>query len=198
MSRYTRFHGNRQSQLENLRKEGWQVVTYKTAPVVVAFQEKAGRIWVKLWKNKADKPAFFHTFRSLKSAEEFVSHSVTQIAGVEAWRTGRKAELKAKRDALKASDHWSVGDVLYNSWGYEQTNIDWYQVVEVKAKSIVIRAVAKNFGATGWLQGRSQPRRNDFCGDPMLKPLDENGHVSMRHGAATKWDGRAVHESSYH
>ena len=48
------------------------------------------------------------------------------------------------------------------------------------------------------MQGISQPRRGDFCGKPMLKPLDEGGRISMSHGCGTKWDGSAVWESSYH
>ena len=198
MSRYTRLLGTRQEQLDSLRKQGWQIVTIKTAPVVAAYQKVGERVWVKAWKFQVNAPAFFYNLGSMAEAEEAVKYLVTNVAAAVAWKAEQAAAAKAKREALKASDHWTVGDVLYNSWGYEQTNVDWYQVVEVKAKSVVIRAIKKNFGASGRDCGYSQPRRDDFCGEPMLKPLSESGSLTMRHGAATKWDGRAVYESSYH
>lgn len=37
-----------------------------------------------------------------------------------------------------------VGDILYSSWGYDQTNIDWYVVVAVSpsGKTVTLREVA--------------------------------------------------------
>lgn len=37
-----------------------------------------------------------------------------------------------------------VGDILYSSWGYDQTNIDWYQVVSVSpsGKSANVRKIS--------------------------------------------------------
>ncbi len=200
-SRYVRFHGTRQEQLDGLRKQGWHVLKIKALPVVLAFKPNADgkeAVFVKGWHGDADKPAFFFHYRNMATAEDNTLHYLERVRVACEYKAGQKATRKAKRSALKASDHWAVGDVLYNSWGYEQTNIDWYQVVELKEKSIVIRAIKKNFAPTGHMQGVSQPRRSDFAGEPMLKPLDEEGRVSMRHGCGTKWDGSKVWESSYH
>lgn len=35
-----------------------------------------------------------------------------------------------------------VGDILRCSWGYDQTNVDWYQVIAVTKASVKIRAIA--------------------------------------------------------
>jgi hypothetical protein len=40
-----------------------------------------------------------------------------------------------------ASDFYKVGDVVMNTWGYEQTNVEFYQVLEVKNKSLVVREI---------------------------------------------------------
>lgn len=37
-----------------------------------------------------------------------------------------------------------VGDILYCSWGYDQTNIDYYQVVGVTPASIKIQEISKS------------------------------------------------------
>jgi hypothetical protein len=135
----------------------------------------------------------------LSRAETYANQFSETVRRSEQWRSDRNAERKAKRAALRASDFWAVGDVVYNSWGYEQTNIDFYQVVEVKAKSIVIREIKQNSSDQGGPSGgMCAPRRNEFCGEPMLKPLDECGGISMRHGGASKWNGRPIGCSSYH
>lgn len=36
-----------------------------------------------------------------------------------------------------------VGDILYSSWGYDQTNIDFYKVVKVSAASVWIQKVGQ-------------------------------------------------------
>ena len=55
-----------------------------------------------------------------------------------------------------------VGDFFEESWGYDQTNIDFYQVVRVSAsgKSIWLRHVASDV-----VGGRVAPRRDAFTED---------------------------------
>lgn len=198
-NRFSLRFGNRQQQLDYLRQNGWRVVTYKRVPVVVAFHRltDSGVVFVKGWQGKADKFSFYVHRNTLAEAETVTAAWVSRVEAAYQVKASRAAGQLAKRAALKASDHWNEGDVLYNSWGYDQTNIDWYQVVEMKPKSIVIRAVKKNYGEKQFLAGYSQPRRNEFCGEPILKPLSEDGRISFRHGAATKWDGKPVYESHY-
>ena len=36
-----------------------------------------------------------------------------------------------------------IGTILVNRWGYEQTNVDFFQVIKVTEKTVVIRQIAK-------------------------------------------------------
>ena len=63
--------------------------------------------------------------------------------------------MKASTKTISAAHHYKVGDILYNSWGYNQTNVDWYQVIKVKPKSIVIHPIAGDYKETGFLSGYS-------------------------------------------
>lgn len=55
-----------------------------------------------------------------------------------------------------------VGDIFYSSWGYEQTNIDFYQVIALKGSTMAtfrkINSVSRCIG---------------FCSD-MVKPLPDS------------------------
>lgn len=35
----------------------------------------------------------------------------------------------------------TVGDILYTSWGYDQTNVDFYRVTRVKGKTVYVREI---------------------------------------------------------
>lgn len=197
-----KFYQNRAAEIASLRTQGWRVVTFKNSSLVVAYIDRgASGCSAKAWRGKADKPAWHYSFRDAARLEVYVKDFAAQVEKNENYRANKKAATSAARASLKAFDHWSVGDVIYNSWGYDQTNIDFYQVIEVKAKSIVIREVTANSSDVGGPSGgRTAPRRNEFTSDskPLLKPCDERGHITFRHGAGCKWDGRALGCSSYH
>ena len=52
-----------------------------------------------------------------------------------------KQEKKAINADFKASDFFKVGEYVVNTWGYEQTNVEFYEVIEVKNKTILVQEV---------------------------------------------------------
>jgi hypothetical protein len=196
--RYTKYHGDREAQLASMRTKGWRVVTYKAVPVVIAFKPlgNEGKVEVKGWRGKADKPSFYYSFRDESRARIYVDAFVKTYADSLASKvTKRKA-----RNEIKAADFWMVGDVAYNSWGYEQTNVDFYEVVEVKAKTVMLRRIAQNNSDVrgGPFGGYTQPRRGEYAGEPFPKRVGEEGYLSFEFGSGAKWDGKPKYTSSYH
>lgn len=187
------------------RSYGRRIVRYKIAPVVASVEIQAsGKTFVKAWKGKAAKPAFYYSFRSAAEAQAYMDRFASNIARwIEA-----KNERAAKRKAVKAADHWTVGDVAHTSWGYDQTNVEFFQVVAIKPKSVVVRQILVNSSDHGQPGGgKAQPRRFEFCGPEQRCPLDGEGNFSagpiwkgetkpaFRH-ACQRWDGKAVYTSS--
>ena len=71
-----------------------------------------------------------------------------------------------------------VGDVFYSSWGYDQTNVNFFQVVEIKEKMVKIREIAQILTYQGGAYGEkvvfsknSFLSSSSFCGSK-----DENGY----------------------
>ena len=62
----------------------------------------------------------------------------------------------------------AVGDVFASSWGYEQTNVDFYQVVALHGRTMVtVRKIrAQICGTDTYLQEKS-PVLSAFCGVTM-------------------------------
>lgn len=58
-----------------------------------------------------------------------------------------------------------VGDLFYSSWGYDQTNIDFYQVTKVLNKSIELTPIAGQAKYDQHMAGHTKPLPNQFTGE---------------------------------
>lgn len=109
-----------------------------------------------------------------------------------------------------------VGDVFYASWGYEQTNIDFFEVVALKGKTqVVIKEVALEVDKEEGISGMSRDvsfktnktrilDRSVFIKDNekgMIKKVcgtKENPYLSFDYGLAKKYHGQKLYESWYY
>lgn len=88
-----------------------------------------------------------------------------------------------------------IGDLFYTSWGWEQTNVDFFQVIGFKGKqSVVIRQVAPLMVEEEAVSGMSANRAYALpCG--MLPPSSYSGFVNdnvngdTRRLMVSKYDG---------
>jgi hypothetical protein len=79
-------------------------------------------------------------------------------------------ERAARRRAIQSEARGVVvGDVLVSSWGYDQTNIDFYEVVALRGvQSALLRKIAdeRMEDATLGMQGTAAPTPGVFVGHP--------------------------------
>ena len=63
-----------------------------------------------------------------------------------------------------------TGDILMSMWGWEQTNIDYFQVVKLIGKTMVgIRPIhGEMVEATGYMTGKVRPVKDSFKRDCTL------------------------------
>jgi hypothetical protein len=50
-----------------------------------------------------------------------------------------------------------VGDIYVSNWGYDQTNVDYYQVMQVKSKTAVLNQIGSKRTYTGPMNGTCVP-----------------------------------------
>lgn len=142
-------------------------------------------------------------FRSLEQAQAYIKTNVEHMEQSAIQAAAKKAEAAAEKAAVKAEDFFKVGDILYNSWGYEQTNIEFYRVVAVKAKTIEIQELSmqtvpdsEGMDCDKVIAG-SKLLPNGRRYSLRVKP---NGYLSApeRFYHFSKWDGRALYRSWYY
>jgi hypothetical protein len=170
----------RDQRRRNLCGSGFSMVRRITALGLIAFQKTwpDGKIWVQGFSVNRMKYDFFYSFKTQQRADAFLD---SWQAKCESQRQAKDERKAARAEALKKPHGLKIGDVLSASWGYEQTNIDYYQVTRLVGKrSVEIREIGQNSENTGWLQGVCTPSKDRFIGDPMVKRVDETGHVKVR------------------
>jgi len=64
-----------------------------------------------------------------------------------------------------------VGDVFLTSWGYDQTNIDFYQITAVKGESVKVRQIRGETVNYANMSGEVRAVKDSFCGEEMTKRL---------------------------
>ena len=84
-------------------------------------------------------------------------------------------ELKMKVLTFK-NDTVSVGDIFVSSWGYEQTNVTFYQVLSVHGKkTVTVREIRANSEYTDSMVGFKTPVLNDFTGECFKRQIKDFG-----------------------
>lgn len=119
-------------------------------------------------------------------------------------RESNKNELEKSKSSYSAKNYFQIGSILVSSWGYEQTNIDYYQVVGYFGNTgLITKMISKNYEETGFLSGKSTPKKNCFISqeirfrtklaswskDPLI--------ICESYKFIGKYDGRKMYESHY-
>ena len=96
-----------------------------------------------------------------------------------------------------------IGTIFSCSWGYEQTNVDFYEVVKVTKASVVVREIGTaTESSDGNWTGYARPCPGNFLGEPMTKRLatgwDGGPRIKIKsYASAGVWDGQPQRFTSY-
>lgn len=119
------------------RYADFKVETYKNYEFQTWTNEK-GKPVMRVFKGESGKPVSHYYYGSEKHRQETIDKQKTSADNQEKY----KAERKTARQNLV--NPFAVGDILYSSWGYDQTNIDFYEVVGTTDKSVRIEKIGKS------------------------------------------------------
>lgn len=91
----------------------------------------------------------------------------------------------------------NIGDIYVTSWGYDQTNIDYYKVTNVKNKTVNLVSIGQKRNYTGPMQGECVPDPSVVGNKIYTKRMIPNGDsVSFKmtsYSWAYKWNGKTNH-----
>jgi hypothetical protein len=102
-------------------------VTASDGSLVVIYTrpELAPKCFLLAFSGTAGKTTAHYSYRTVEQAERYAADFLAGRYSHRARVEERRAERQAFRTSLKP------GAVLVNTWGYDQTNVDYYQVTAV-------------------------------------------------------------------
>lgn len=180
--------------------QGFRRVSDKLSAAYCFVGERAaGRFSVIAYYAMQSKPAFSYYYRSEAEREAKIKAWFLGCQKSEAYKAERKAEKRAK---AAAGHGLKVGQVLRSSWGYDQTNVDWYEIVKLVGKQSAMIAKIANSNLEGsessWASGQCFPSDSPdrIIGEAFLVRLGASG-CKVGHQYASPWDGKPAYWSAY-
>lgn len=168
----------------------------KPATKILETLKSAGFRWNKFkkcWYAKQKE-------NTLKIAKDIAENKKIEMAPTETKK--KTLEIKGVK----------VGDIFTYSWGYDQTNVDCYQVVELKGTSTaLLKEISRKFiEHTGnGMAGYFEPIKDCFVKDAetLTKRIQTTGgkeptgkyrtYIKMAHSYAYLWDNKPFYVSWY-
>ncbi len=174
--------------------KGAMKIAPKDLPVV--FYVNREKLSAQCFIGRAQKPTWQFLFLSMEQMEKKIE---AQIKAVKL----READRAARREQAKKPHGMEVGQILYSSWGYDQTNIDFYEVVSLVGKTMVkIERIgsqqANDSSDYGHGMAREVVPAPEHRTGEFFRSRVSRGGARGKHGyRATVWDGKPKYESWY-
>lgn len=164
---------------------------------VYLYDNYNGKPTAIAYTGKSSKPDFHYNFKDEARRMEFINDKISNRLAIkksnDEWKDKKKKENEALINDVK------VGDIFYASWGYEQTNIDFYQVVAKNKSMLTIREIYSSLvEATGHDQGNLKPLKDEFKGEEIKKRLSQGRLNIDCVRRATKLEAETVWASWYY
>ncbi|GGO94987.1 hypothetical protein [Stakelama pacifica] len=131
-----------------------------SSAVAYIWNDSRGRPHAVAFQGKAQKPAWNFYFANDAAREKRVRGFFAAIQRHEAERAKKRAERSAWQNPYK------VGQIFSTCWGYDQTNREYYEVVEVRGKHLIVREIATEYVETQWLAGKVVPLPGSYISEP--------------------------------
>lgn len=140
--------------------------------------------YLTAWIGAAERPAIHCYFTTAEQRAQRIRSLIES-------RTAHSAAVAARR-AERAKPHTlQVGAILVSSWGWEQTNVDFFQVIAVRGKLVDIRELAQNRTHDGDMTGYAMPIPDRFIGEVITgkRPTSGNSVRIKSFAIARPWGG---------
>ena len=126
---------------------------------------------------KRTKHEFYYSFKTVEARDNFLDKWVKDREQSEQ----EIKRIKQERKELKSKPHtMKVGDIMYSSWGYDQTNVDFYQVVGVAKNTVKLTEIQSSIRDSGYMSGYVKPVKDAFVSDEVIsKRLDGHNYGSL-------------------
>lgn len=165
---------------------------------IYLYTNRNGKPCAIAYYGNSGKPVFNYSFPNDEGMIKFIEEKL------EAWRESEN--IRAAWKAEKQGNHsLRVGDILVASWGYEQTNVDFFQVTAVTDKTVTFGEIGcKSVSPEGFMSDTVEAVKDNFKDEKRYtRHADGKNQVSFADHPGGymlhlhKWDGKPESRSWY-
>ena len=140
---------------------------------------------------KQSKPTFHYRFKNLSDMKERIDQTISKLMSWEDKKASRKIE-RYQESSL------NLGDILYTSWGYDQTNVDFYQVTKVIGRRMVeIRPIGQTFDHGTHGSDYVSAVKDKFIGEAKTHVVKYGNRITIAsYASAYLWDGQPKYQTA--
>lgn len=174
-----------------INKNQSNVVNYK-GYVFITYVAQNGKLCAATFADKGFRPYSNYSFRNEESRAKEIE-STKEMVDRQTARTASYLET-----ANKEKEQFKVGGILVCSWGYEQTNINFYQIISRKNDFIILQEIGKTITDNQYDRGHCVANPSNLIGEPMRKKITKYASIKLSSfETARPWDGKPEYWSSY-
>jgi hypothetical protein len=160
--------------------------------LVIYTYEQNGAPYGLAFAGKSNKPLWNYRFVNEEQRRRRIEETIDSRKSHQEYKEQLRKERQEYRHTLKE------GDILVSSWGYDQTNVDFYQVIAVGEKSVKIREIGSKTVKSAQGADYVVADKDAFKGPPLLRRVGKGDSVTIdRSSSAYKWDGQPKYETSF-
>ena len=177
--------------IKEFAAEGLKLTFDAERPVATCIREtKRARMGYKV--------EFCYRFKNAERMYQYVEGFLAGRREVAALKEERKVARAVARK--EAQENVKKGDIFVATWGWEQTNVDAYQVVAKKGATVTLREIALETieGSEGFMSDRVRPVKNHFIGEAFTKRITGRGiKINDCQHASPAEEGKEFYRSWY-
>jgi len=160
--------------------------------LAIYLWEEGDHFYGTAFQGRSEKPLWNYRFKTDARRQAMVEQTTTNRR---AWVERKKKQQEARR---QYKHDYVVGDILSASWGYDQTNVNYYEIVEVRGKQVLLREIGKKNVRSERGAEYVGPAKGKFISEKMRRTPNMYGGVKINSSIhASKWDGKPMYETAF-
>lgn len=177
--------------IEYFTKKSESVENYKNHILIFRYYDTNGNPCAAIFMKKEVKPSYHYRFEDEAQRNDFIERRMT-AADNEIFRENEQLQ----KNMLEAQKY-CAGAIVYSSWGYEQTNVDFYIIVERSGVSVTLQQIGGIREYECDMSGKVSPDLSKTFGEPFKKRINKYGYINLTYSHCCLYDGTPKYFSTY-
>ena len=160
---------------------------------IVKYERKGASVFAAFY-NKKSKPFSHYRFDTEELRSKYINSCKESETRSHENELATLASYEEKRKQIDKNT------IFVRSWGYDQTNIDFYKVLEREGEFVTIQEIGQNiFGDDKYNdRGKCTANPDEIIGEPIRKKISKHATLSIESYAhCSVWNGEPMYWSSY-